>query len=82
MELLERVQQRATDMIKGLEHLTNEERLRELGLFRLESGKFRKEHININKYLKGKEDGARVFIVVPSDRIRRSGHKLKPKGFS
>ena len=39
VELLERVQRRATKMIRGLEHITNEDRLRHMGLFNLNKRK-------------------------------------------
>ena len=40
-ELLERVQQKAPKMIQGLEHLSYEEKLREMGLFILKKRRLR-----------------------------------------
>ena len=56
IDLLEGVQRRATKAVLGLRNMSYEERLRELGLLRLEDRRVRGDMIETYKIISGKED--------------------------
>ena len=80
IDLLELVQRRAMKMIRGLEHLPYEDRVRELGLFSLEKRRLWGHLRVVFQYLKGATGkmgrdswSGRVVSV----RMRGNGFKLK-----
>ncbi|KAK4805525.1 hypothetical protein QYF61_004464 [Mycteria americana] len=83
MEVLERVQRRAMKMMRGMEHLSYEDRLTELGLFSLEKRRLWGDLLAAFQYFKGayRKDGDRHFSRACCDRTSSNGFKLRAGRF-
>jgi len=82
MDLLERAQRMTAEMIQGMEHLSYEKRLRELGLFSLQKRRLWGDLIAALQYLKEtcKKDGDRLFSRGCCERTTGKGFKLFKRG--
>ena len=80
---MERIQKRTTEIIKELEHLSYEDRLKKLCLFSLEKRRLWRDLIEALQFLKSiyKHEGNQLFTQVDSDRSRRNDFKLKKGRF-
>ena len=78
MESLEKAEQRAYNMVKGQEHMTQRERLKELGLFSL-AKRIRGNIIAVDIYLTEsyENDRAKLLSMVLDNVTRSNGHRLQ-----
>ncbi|KAK4828790.1 LOW QUALITY PROTEIN: hypothetical protein QYF61_000847 [Mycteria americana] len=78
IKILECVQRRTTRMVKGLEGMIYEERLRILSMFSLEKRRLRGHFIAVYNFLmrRSREGGADLFSLVSGDRRQVNGLQL------
>uniref|UniRef100_A0A8C4XYG1 Reverse transcriptase domain-containing protein n=1 Tax=Gopherus evgoodei TaxID=1825980 RepID=A0A8C4XYG1_9SAUR len=77
---LEKVQKRATKMIRGLERVPYEERLKRLGLFSLEKRRLRGDMIEAYKMMTDVEKVDKEKLFTYSHNTRTRGHQMKLTG--
>ncbi|XP_056343063.1 triadin isoform X5 [Oenanthe melanoleuca] len=84
VEMLEQVQKGVIKLTPGLEHISYENRLREMGQFSLENRRLRGYLITAFQYVKGTCKRAKEGLLTTAcgDRTRENGFKLKEVGFS
>ena len=81
IELLERVQRRATKMIPSLRAQPYEERLKRLNLFSLEKRRLRGDLIQVYKYLNkfSNVDHSKLFELQSNPRTRNNGQPIQSR---
>ncbi|XP_058657373.1 triadin isoform X21 [Ammospiza caudacuta] len=82
VDMLEQVQEGVIKLSPGLEHISYEDRLREMGQFSLEKRRLRGYLIAVFQYLQGACKRAKEGLVTTACSDRENGFKLKEVGFS